>query len=72
MGNIDTFILHMLQDSVAGKFIALDNASGGYPYKVDTMAEGHYFKSKEDAERYSSFFASEKYIYREVRVTYSY
>lgn len=35
-----------------GEFVALDDASGGYPYQVERICSAERFKSAEDADRY--------------------
>lgn len=49
----------------AGKFVALDEASGGYPYPVD-VARAHVFKDVQAATEYSRG----TFIVRELNITY--
>ena len=35
-----------------GAFVALDSASGGYPYEVNSALQAHDFKTLEAAKKY--------------------
>ena len=50
----------------AGKFVALDSASGGYPYSVD-IDQAHDFDTPEKARQYAR---NEAFIVRLVKITY--
>jgi hypothetical protein len=39
-----------------GEFIALDRASGGYPYTVNTIFRAHIWKDRKEAFKYSKHF----------------
>lgn len=56
-----------VHENEAGKFVALDAHSGGYPYAVEIHG-AHDFKSAEKANSYQRSFAY--FIVRKVRVTY--
>lgn len=51
------------------KFVALDSASGGYPYSVE-IENAHNFKTVESAQRYNGEFHI--FHVREVNVTYEF
>jgi hypothetical protein len=42
--------------TASGALIALDKASGGYPYHANSLSEIHYWKSFEDAYKYWQVF----------------
>lgn len=44
--------LYVLKNKKTGKWIALDAASGGYPYDVDEVVRAEKFYSADQAERY--------------------
>lgn len=56
-----------------GKWIALDNNSGGYPYGVDNLIDAHNFYSTKACETYMVMFKDsiEQKVYR-VRITAEY
>jgi hypothetical protein len=44
--------VYVLRNKKTGAWIALDAASGGYPYDVSDILRAEQFHSKDDAERY--------------------
>lgn len=44
-----------------GKFVALDSASGGYPYAVDDVFRARLWDTREAAERYNAVFSWKDY-----------
>lgn len=53
--------LYVLKNKKTGKWIALDAASGGYPYDVDEVVRAEKFYSKDRAERYIAVCSSKDY-----------
>lgn len=43
--------------SYHGKYMAIDQNSGGYPYNVDSLAGAHIFNSLDDAQVYLRGFS---------------
>lgn len=53
--------LYVLKNKKTGKWIALDAASGGYPYDVDDVVKAEKFYSADRAERYVAVMSSKDY-----------
>lgn len=61
-----------LKNLKTGKLIALDAASGGYPYDVDDEFRAQWWVNKIDADRYNATFSWKDYnkpVYEVVSVT---
>lgn len=43
-------------ESEVGKFVGIDNNSGGYPYPTSDPNQIHFWWSKEEAEAYAKMF----------------
>lgn len=56
-----------VRESDTGKFVAIDRASGGYPYSTD-ITNAHDFKTPQKALEYSRHVPG--FLVREVLVTY--
>jgi len=53
----------ILQDRDQGKFVALDKASGGYPYLTGDPFEAKLWETLESAEEYNIMFKGAYIIY---------
>lgn len=53
--------LYVLKNKKTGKWIALDAASGGYPYDVDEVVRAEKFYSADQAERYIAVISWKDY-----------
>lgn len=45
--------------------VALDSASGGYPYRAYHLSQVHTWSKKEDAEKYGRMFSEENFELRQ-------
>ena len=52
-------------DSHPGNYVALDSASGGYPYRAPIHL-AQFWLSLEDAQRYSESFPKEQFTVKKV------
>lgn len=55
---MDVFVL---KNKKTGKWVALDSASGGYPYDVDDIHRAQKFYNVDEAERYIAVNSSKNY-----------
>ena len=60
----DTFII-----CERDKYIALDNNSGGYPYRVDSPWEARHWPRLQDAKDYRGKFSRENWTIKVFRAT---
>ena len=65
----------VLQDVKTKEYIAIDVASGGYPYRIKEFNQAHIWNSEEDASSYQDKFKEdwqlvEVFIRTEVKFEY--
>lgn len=53
--------IYVLKNKKTSKWIALDSASGGYPYDVDEVIRAEKFYSADQAERYIAVMSWKDY-----------
>lgn len=66
--------VYVLRNKKTGAWIALDAASGGYPYDVSDILQAEQFYSKDDAERYTATMSWKDYdnpLYELHRLTFT-
>ena len=52
--------MYVIKNDATGKFIAVDNSSGGYPYDTE-IHTAKFWYDKDDAFRYKNVFKNEKW-----------
>jgi hypothetical protein len=52
--------MYVIKNDDTGKFIAIDNSSGGYPYDTE-IHNAKFWHDKDDAFRYKNVFKNEKW-----------
>ncbi len=52
---------YALRSLTSGKFIALDSASGGYPYEVSTIWRAQFFETADEAIHYTAVMSYSDY-----------
>lgn len=65
--------IYILKNKKTGRWIALDSASGGYPYDVDDIMQANKFYGRDSAERYTAVGSWKDYdnpIYELHRLTF--
>lgn len=54
------------------KFVALDAASGGYPYLTKNFSQIKIWETVEEVRRYNEMFKSDGYTVRQIEVRVSF
>lgn len=60
--------MFVLYDPATGKFIALDNGSGGYPWQPDNWIQAKFWHNVQDAIQYRKTMRAFEWQVKEVQL----